>query len=126
MKTKNKYLFLAVLSWILALICWFFMGCAGYQSWNTPTKIMFTGLVAGQVIDCLETNYILDHDGNERNPLFDGHQGRIIPIKAVFLIGSYYFVDYLKPENRKYFLIPANLITWGVVAYNYQVYRDVK
>lgn len=31
MKTKNKYLSLALLSWVLALVCWLLMGCAGHN-----------------------------------------------------------------------------------------------
>lgn len=119
MAPRTRYLIIALICWLIAIICLFLMGCAGFRSWDTPTKVMFTGLVAGQAIDYLETDYILDHDGHERNPLFDRHQGRIIPLKIAVLIGSYYFINYLEPEHRKWFLIPANALTWGVVYHNY-------
>ena len=93
-------------------------GCA-FTTWDKPTKVMFTGLVAGQATDCAITKYGLDNGCHEQNPIFDGHPDRMIPIKLAVLIGSYYIVDWLEPEHRKWFLIPANIITWGVVVHNF-------
>ena len=104
---------------LIALIALLLMGCGHGKPWKTSTKVLYTGLIAGQVLDYTTTQDILDDGGHECNPIFDGHNSRIIPFKLAVLIGSYYLVDLMEPEYRKWFLIPANIITWGVVAHNY-------
>ena len=94
-------------------------GCA-FTTWDKPTKVMFTGLVVGQVADYAVTEHGLDNGCREVNPIFDGHSDRVVPLKLAVLIGSYYLVEWLEPEYRKWFLIPANIITWGVVLHNYR------
>jgi len=119
MSTRNRHLIEALICWLIMIICLFLMGCGRYQKWDTPTKVMFTGLVAGQALDAAITSEILVDGGEEYNPVFDGHEERTIPLKIIGLTACYFITDWIEPEYRKWFLIPANILTWGVVVHNY-------
>ncbi len=112
-------LWIKYISPIILILIFILSGCASFKSWDRPTQVMFTGLVAGQVADYAITEYALDNGCSEENPIFDGHPERMIPIKLALLVGAYWLTEWIEPEHRKWFLIPANIITWGVVLHNY-------
>ena len=97
-------------------------GCS-FHEWNRTDKILYTGLVTATVADIAITEYGLDNGAEEKNPIFDGNSGLMIPVNLVALGIIYYLAD-KSPECRTWILGTTNVLRWGVVGWNINACRD--
>ena len=103
----------------------FHAGLCHAAEWDTTDKALFSGFVALQVVDTLQTNEIRKHQDKfrETNSLYGNppSMGRVVAVKSLFVGGTYWLVKDADPTIRKWTLGALDVLYVGVVAHNYQV-----
>jgi len=91
-------------------------GCAG---WSKGDKLKFTSFVAFQAIDGAQSVKFIDED-REANSLYTNNGslivGKIVAVGAIYLLSEYL------PESRSAILNVANVVSGGVVIWNFTQY----
>ena len=94
---------------------------AHYKDWNETDKKLFKLLVAGSVIDYVQTKNALDNNYIESNPFYGSnpHSDRLLIQKGVSLGVIYWGMHVIEQEPyRRKGLLMLNGFQWGVVIHN--------
>jgi len=123
MKTKNKYLFLALLSWVLALFCWLLMGCGHSRAWTKTERVMLGASWLAAGADFYTTEKALDNPNNhECNPLMGKHPSdtELVMVMLTGQVGVT-VLAHIFPKWRKWLLGGKTAVNTGCAVHNSQL-----
>ena len=90
------------------------------DSWDKMEYSLYASYIIGSLIDVSQTNYAIEHDGVELNPIYGKAPSRqaLYGVKAGASLLVLYCAHQMPRKYRKATLWLLNGIQWGVVAWN--------
>ena len=101
--------------------------CYSKDKWDDVDKLLLISVITLNTVDCLQTNYIFDHDEYyETNSIInDGVNGIGKPFVPLYFatasILHYLISDYLSPKYRKLYLSFWCVSQYSFVSNNYEL-----
>ena len=103
------------------------INCFHFDKWNRADKTLFGTVATLQIIDGLNTNYLLGE--SEQNYIHDTWSWKygtqrpssehLWAVKAIETVGAYYIADALPSTYRKPFLFGIDAILIGCIKHNF-------